>query len=244
MEEALRKPVIQEPACGFLSFDDQVAILGQGVADRLDNISATVRSLGRYSYEREIRIDETINGLLRPLIEEIHRVSLLLDNFRSLEVVSLDLKPTSLAALVKDCLVLESVKTARGRTRIEYEVPLDLPVIMADEQKLKQVILNLCKNAVEAMPDGGTVTVRTYTSPEEVCLDIRDGGEGISEDIQVFTPFMSSKAYGSGIGLFVSRRIVSAHGGTISYTSKKGEGTTFHLALPIDHSRDSGQLDG
>src|SRR4026209_672356 len=169
MEEALRKPVIQEPACGFLSFDDQVAILGQGVADRLDNISATVRSLGRYSYEREIRIDETINGLLRPLIEEIHRVSLLLDNFRSLEVVSLDLKPTSLAALVKDCLVLESVKTARGRTRIEYEVPLDLPVIMADEQKLKQVILNLCKNAVEAMHDGGTVTVRTYTSPEEVC---------------------------------------------------------------------------
>ena len=244
MEKPLEKQVLRKPACGFLSFDDQVAILGHGVADRLDHVSATVRSLGRYSYDREIRIDEALDGLLRPLTEEIHRVALLLDNFRSLEVVNLDIKPTSFAALVKDCLVLESVKTARGRTRIEYEVPLGLPVVMADEAKLKQVILNLCKNAIEAMPDGGTVTVRAYTSPGEVCLDIRDRGEGISDDIQVFAPFMSSKACGSGIGLFVSRRIVCAHGGTISYTSTKGEGTTFHLALPIDHNRHSRRLDG
>jgi len=66
-----------------------------------------------------------------------------------------------------------------------------------------------------------------------MCLDILDSGEGIPEGVQVFAPFVTTKARGSGVGLFVAQQITSAHGGTIGYTSKKGEGTTFHLAFPI-----------
>ncbi len=83
------------------------------------------------------------------------------------------------------------------------------------------------------MPVGGTLAVRAYTDHDEMCLDIRDSGDGIPEGVQVFAPFVTTKARGTGVGLFVAQRILSAHGGTIGYTSKKGEGTTFHLAFPI-----------
>jgi signal transduction histidine kinase len=202
-------------------------------ATPINNNSAAVQLLEQYLHEKDDRIDEPMSELLRLLKEEINRLTLLLDNFRSLKLFSLDLQPRSLATVVKDSLALESIKAARRRIHIESDVPLDLPDIMADGAKLKQVLLNLCENAIEAMPGGGTVTVRAYTNQADVCLDIRDSGEGIPEGVQVFAPFVTTKARGSGLGLFVAQRIVSAHGGTIGYTSKKGDGTIFHLAFPI-----------
>jgi two-component system, NtrC family, sensor histidine kinase HydH len=237
MEEARLKQVPQDPACSFLSFDELSAVLGHEIANPLNNISAAVQLLEHYLHEKDDRVDEPMCELLRLITEEINRLTLLLENFRSLKLFSLELQPTCLTAVVQDCLALESIKAARRRIRLVYDLPLDLPLIVADGLKLKQVLLNLCENAIEAMPDGGTVTVRAYSDEGEVCLDIGDSGEGIPEGVQIFAPFVTTKAGGSGLGLFVARRIVSAHGGTIGYTSKKGEGTIFHLAFPI-HSDD------
>jgi two-component system sensor histidine kinase HydH len=237
MEDARLKSALQ-PVSGLLSFDDLLAFSGHDIAMRLNNISTALPLLGRYLYENDNGIDEALSELLGSIKGEVHRAALLLDNFRSLKAVALDLKPTSLAVLIRDCLALES---SCHRARLELDVPLGLPVILADGPKLKQVILNLCENAMEAMPAGGTVTVRAYARPPEVCLDIHDRGKGISENVRVFTPFASTKARGSGLGTFVARSIVSAHGGTITYTSKQEEGTTFHLAFPVgDRQRFNG----
>jgi signal transduction histidine kinase len=107
---------------------------------------------------------------------------------------------------------------------------------MADPGKLRQILLNLCKNAVEAMPKGGTLTLESYTSEKWVCLDVSDTGEGIPETMPIFEPAATNKPQGTGFGLLIVREIIQQHKGRISYTTERGKGTTFHLSFPVGYS--------
>jgi signal transduction histidine kinase len=93
-------------------------------------------------------------------------------------------------------------------------------------------LLNLYKNAVEAMPGGGTIFLRGTGQDDHVVLEVQDTGAGIPEGVDVFEPFVTTKEYGTGLGLPLVRQIVSAHGGTVACASEPGKGTTFRLALP------------
>ncbi|MGE0683492.1 MAG: PAS domain-containing sensor histidine kinase, partial [Candidatus Binatia bacterium] len=115
---------------------------------------------------------------------------------------------------------------------LEQRLPSDLPGVMADREKLAQVLLNLCNNAVEAMPQGGTLTVCATVNENCVCLEVKDSGAGIPEGINVFEPFVTTKAQGTGLGLVIVKQLVEAHGGTVTYTSTPEQGTIFTLKLP------------
>ena len=105
---------------------------------------------------------------------------------------------------------------------------------MLDPDKMKQVILNLCKNAVEAMPQGGCLTVKGYlSSAETIVLEVSDTGIGIPEGMDIFEIFQTTKPDGTGLGLPLVSQIVSAHRGTVDYVSEPGKGTTFRLSLPV-----------
>jgi signal transduction histidine kinase len=97
---------------------------------------------------------------------------------------------------------------------------------------MKQVILNLCKNAVEAMQNGGSLTIKAYRTGQSVLLEIRDDGIGVPKGVNIFELFKTTKPSGSGLGLPLVQQIVSAHNGTINYTSDAGRGTTFTIRLP------------
>jgi len=97
---------------------------------------------------------------------------------------------------------------------------------------MKQAVLNLCKNATEAMSQGGCLLVKLSRSEGMVVLEISDTGIGISHDVDIFDLFKTTKPNGSGLGLPVAKQIVSAHNGTINYTTKTGHGTTFKVCLP------------
>ena len=114
--------------------------------------------------------------------------------------------------------------------RLEFEN--DLPPVTLDTAKMKQVILNLCKNAIEAMPEGGCLTLKSYHSGQAIVLEIGDTGVGVTEDMDVFALFKTTKAGGSGLGLPIVQQIISAHNGTINYTTEPGHGTTFKISLP------------
>ena len=115
-----------------------------------------------------------------------------------------------------------------------------VPLIQADREQLRQVFFNLFTNAVDAMPEGGTLTIRTWigeTNPPQAWIDISDTGEGIQPEAlsQIWEPFFTTKpeGKGTGLGLSICRRIVEQHGGTIELESRPGQGTSVRLMLPV-----------
>jgi signal transduction histidine kinase len=104
--------------------------------------------------------------------------------------------------------------------------------LWADRQKLKQVLLNLYKNATEAMPQGGTLGIRGYARANRVLLEVSDTGIGIPDGVPIFDAFATTKPHGTGLGLPIVKKIISAHGGTVAYRSQPGQGTVFTLNLP------------
>ena len=177
---------------------------------------------------------EMLESTVRALKAEIRLLINLLDEFKDIaRPKELHLRPVDPISLLSELLVLEAPQYATRGIRIEENFPAELPFIAGDPIKLRQVLLNLFKNAAEAMPQGGTLGLRAYVDETEVVLEVTDTGVGIPDGINVFELFATSKPIGSGLGLAIVRDIVSAHGGTVTYTSELNQGTTFQLRLPL-----------
>lgn len=135
------------------------------------------------------------------------------------------------------------LRNSKVQLREEY---LADPQIKADAAQLKQVLINLVKNAAEAMPAGGIVTLRTRTERRGLgpraaavaILEVADNGPGIPPDValRLFDPFFTTKASGTGLGLSIAARIVEMHGGTLEYSTQSNRGTTFRIVLPLAHA--------
>jgi len=123
-----------------------------------------------------------------------------------------------------------------GKPAISAELYLleSLPEIEADPDLLHRALQNLILNALDAMPAGGTLTLRTSARDAGVRLEIADTGQGLApeECSRLFTPYYTSKHHGTGLGLAIVQSVVSDHGGTISVSSDAGRGTTFRIDLP------------
>jgi signal transduction histidine kinase len=116
-----------------------------------------------------------------------------------------------------------------------------LPSLSADASLLQQACHSVIVNALEAMPNGGTLTIRSLLSTNGKCiqLDMSDSGAGISQDHldKIFRPFFTTKRKGLGVGLSLVKRIVDRHGGTIALTSEEKQGTTVSFAFPLTESK-------
>jgi signal transduction histidine kinase len=174
------------------------------------------------------------NAMVGDLRAQIKRLVNLLDEFKDIaRPRKLELRPVNLVLLVREVLMLEAPHYVKLGIRVEENFAAKLPPIAGDPIKLKQVFLNLFKNAMEAMPHGGTLRLHAYRDRREVVFEVTDTGVGIPDGTQVFELFASSKPMGTGLGLAIVQDIVSAHRGTISYTSQLNKGTTFELRLPL-----------
>jgi two-component system sensor kinase FixL len=203
------------------------------VANPLNGMSLTAQRLERHLAGQPCYSDPAVQSTLRRLGDEISRLTHLLNDFRSLsrrEQYTFQL--TALTAIAAEILAMEAENYAGKGVRVEQHLPPNLPLVQADRDKLKQALWNLCKNAVEAMPQGGTLTLSAYRCGADVVLEIGDTGIGIPPGVDIFEPFTTTKSSGSGLGLVVVRQIVAAHGGNITYTREPSKGTTFRLVLP------------
>jgi two-component system NtrC family sensor kinase len=138
--------------------------------------------------------------------------------------------------IVREWLSMYEDLYAAEKVRVISSLSMDLPMIVADRVQMHQVLTNLCVNALQAMPDGGTITIRTVGRGRDVCLVVEDTGIGMSPEVakEVFTPFFTTKAAGegTGLGLAVVSTIVSSHGGTIKVAARSGEGARFEVYFP------------
>jgi signal transduction histidine kinase len=133
--------------------------------------------------------------------------------------------------------VCEFVRPLAARQRITVDVVTDpaVPFMEIDRSLLRQAVLNLIKNGLEALSHGGTLNVVTRRVDESVDISVSDTGPGIAPDVgrRLFEQFFTTKPQGTGLGLSISRQIVEEHGGKIRWSSTPGEGATFTMALPI-----------
>ena len=137
-------------------------------------------------------------------------------------------------SVVQSAAELMSIGYGQRGYRIEVCSASLLPNVLGDEDALKQCIVNLVKNAVEAMPEGGDITLSLGLQGGDVVLQVTDTGVGMNEHEQdrVFNPFYSTKKDGSGLGLAMIKKIVEELGGRVKLASKPGHGTTVSLFLP------------
>jgi PAS domain S-box-containing protein len=132
-------------------------------------------------------------------------------------------------------LDLLSLRLQKSKVKVRLELQKDLPLTMAHPARLEQVFHNLIHNAIEAMPDGGTLTVRTRSDGRNIVLEVEDTGRGIPEDmlVRVQEPFYTSKSHGTGLGLSVVRSIAWEHNGNMTMCSKVNEGTVVRIEIPV-----------
>jgi two-component system NtrC family sensor kinase len=145
-----------------------------------------------------------------------------------------ELAPTDLNELVESTLVLTGLNARHEAIEVIFTPDRDLPAVVGNGDQLRQVFLNLILNAIDAMPEGGALTVRTIAGPTVAVVEIQDTGIGIPEDIRarLFEPFFTNKPNGTGLGLSISAHIVTQHGGQLEVESTPGEGSTFRVVLP------------
>jgi two-component system NtrC family sensor kinase len=145
-----------------------------------------------------------------------------------------DLAPADVNELLEGTLALAGLNTRHAAIKVIFTPDPDLPQVLCNADQLRQVFLNLTLNAIDAMPRGGALTVRTIAGPTVAVVEVQDTGTGIPEDIRarLFEPFFTNKPQGTGLGLSISAHIVTQHGGQIEVESVEGQGSTFRVALP------------
>lgn len=160
--------------------------------------------------------------------------NLLRDFLRFSRMRDLEMTPGSLNEQIDTVLKLYQPQADKHAIEIIRYLDSDLPSVMLHSDSLQASLINLVKNALEALAEGGQLVVRTYTTPRGVALDLIDTGCGMDDStaIHMFEPFYSTKNDGSGLGLPTARKIIEAHGGTISVQSEVGRGTKFMLEFP------------
>ena len=152
-----------------------------------------------------------------------------------------DRHPLDIGEIIRSSANLVSHQKRGGSVKIELDIADDLPTINADGGQLQQAVIALATNAIDAMPDGGTLTFRAFAEPRRLAIEVEDTGVGIpTEDMsKVFEPFFTTKEVGkgTGLGLAVCYGIITDHGGRLSVRSNVGKGSTFTLFLPIPGKR-------
>jgi signal transduction histidine kinase len=167
---------------------------------------------------------------------ELHRLENVVTRFLQLAgPPSLSLVPLSVNKLIgHTCELLRPQAEERG-IDLAVEFGDTLPEVQADADQLTQAFINLVINALQAASKGGHVVVRTAAHENDVTVEFADDGYGIATENQerIFEPYFTTKAAGSGLGLWITQQIVHAHGGTLRVESVSGKGATFILTLPV-----------
>lgn len=147
----------------------------------------------------------------------------------------LHLEAGNLNEIVTDYVEFLEPQARSMEVELRPHLDSDLPVVRVDRALMRQALVNLCRNAIEAMPEGGSIDLLTRTRGESVVLEVIDTGKGMDEKTrgQMFQAFFSTRSGGSGLGLPTVRRIVEAHLGTIKCDSEPGKGTRFTITLPV-----------
>ena len=212
--------------------------LSAGIAHEIRNPLSSIRGLAQFVYNSFSKTDERKEDL-NTIIQEVDRLNKLVVqvlDFAKLKKPSLT--PFSLNDLIRKIAELFKLEIKDKQVKFSLELSPDISQIQADEDQVKQILMNVIINAIQAIPKKGEIKIKTEKAllkgESAVKLIIKDSGVGITEKDfnQIFDPFFSTKEQGSGLGLSIVYKLIEAHQGEIKVESKEGKGTKFIIFLP------------
>ncbi|MFQ5876648.1 MAG: GAF domain-containing protein [Acidobacteriota bacterium] len=216
--------------------------LAHEVRNPLNSISLQMVLLSRRMARIERPAQAEIAELVETMRREIDRLNDLVGEFLSLSSVDrLSRRNWDPEDVAREVVMLMAPVAREKGIRLTQELAGCLPRIPLDHEKIKQVLINLVRNAIEAMPNGGLLTVSSRRSNRSVVLGVADTGVGIQPDLDVFDFFTTTKSGGTGLGLPIARRIVEAHGGSLTYESRPGRGSTFLVTLEVPQEAEAAE---
>ena len=217
---------------------ERLAALGQltaGLAHELRNPLGTMKTSAELLQRQVAGENEIAREMAGFIATEVDRTNSLITRFLAFaRPQHLRLEKTDLAAFL-DRVVDRFNREKPGSVSVYKNYSPDIPPIALDEQLMEQAILNLITNAAQASPPGGVVTVKTRVAGPNVEISVIDRGAGIDpKNLEsIFNPFFTTKSEGVGLGLAIVSKIIDEHGGQITVESTLGEGSVFHVYLPV-----------
>ena len=214
-----------------LAFTGRIAAsIAHEIRNPLGNVSMSVQQLKKAFSE-----DSPWAKHIEVIIRNTERINFLITELlNSARPPKLNIQPHDINGILEN--TLDSIKTKLTSQQIEVHKQYcpGFPVIHVDKEQISRAFSNVMLNALESMPDGGSLTIVTEIEGYFFTVKIRDTGEGIPEEdiIRIFDPFFSTKASGVGLGLSICYGIIVSHGGTVGIESKTGTGTVFTISLP------------
>jgi signal transduction histidine kinase len=214
--------------------------LAAGVAHEIRNpLNAMGMGLQRlkreFSPPDETKKEEYIS-FVELMLKEIRRVNEIIEQFLTLSrPFQLNLRESSLQDLLKNLITLFQEEVSSLGITLQTEIPSELPPIKMDPEKLTQAFINIMKNGMQAMGQGGTLRIETISLKEGVEIIISDSGSGIPPEQmeKIFNYYYTTKEKGVGLGLPIAHRIIEAHGGQLKIESRFGSGTKVTVMLPL-----------
>ena len=170
---------------------------------------------------------------VRRIRREVERLERILTDFRRYaNLPPLTFETCDLAVLIEEVLDFNEPEAQRQNVQVNREIQ-ELPPVQLDPSQFKQALLNLIINGVQAMEDGGTLTVRAKLLNRGIQIDVEDTGQGIEPERldKIFDLFISTKAQGTGVGLTIVKQVIEGHGGRVNVESNPGQGTKFSILL-------------
>jgi signal transduction histidine kinase len=220
---------------------ERLAAIGElsaGIAHELRNPLGAIKNAtyyikGKLRGSELLRDNPRVGEFLEILDEEIESSNQIITDLMDFARVNPpNLSPTRLETVIEEALSRTEVKR---NIKVVKELEPGLPEVQVDPEKLRRSFGNLIKNADEAMPEGGTLTINARTADRSVEVQFRDTGQGISDPNlpKVFDPLFTTKPRGIGLGTAIVKKIIESHKGSINVSSKSGEGTNFTVRLPL-----------
>ena len=220
--------------------------LARRLAHELKNplfpLQITVENLLRARQGRGEQFDEVFRESTSTLLAEIGDLRAIIGRFSEFsKMPQPQPQNVDINELVRNVLLVhQGLLRQQGRPAIDARLELDseMGMIAVDPDLLHRALSNLVLNAIDAMPQGGTLTLRTWHGAPSTCIEVRDTGSGLTQEEcgRLFTPYYTTKAHGTGLGLAIAQSVVSDHGGKISVKSSLNQGTSFVIELPGSHS--------
>ena len=209
------------------------AVFAHEVGNTLNGVSTSLQVISDLINSADNR-DPLLAETIEMAHQDMRRLTSLLGDYRSFaKPQTLKFEPSDLRQITEEVLAPATNSYKASGISVTYDFDEDLPLVPVDREKIRQVVLNVCKNAVEAMPDGGILSCKAYRENDRFVLEISDTGIGIPDGLDVFQLFKTTKPTGTGLGLPIVEQIISEHRGAVDFSSQVGKGTTFRISLPL-----------